>query len=536
MKTRTKIVLGVVSLPVVLLGLVSARAWRDTADKYPDVTIDAALVPKFTEIALPFVHRHDARSLPMAGSAVIDLDGDGVHELFLGGGREQQDGLFRFTAGGFVALDGSGLQKDAGDTTLGAAVIDADADGRSDLFVARDSGVYLYTNKDGRLAGSRLAIALDEKSVAISLALTDLDLDGWVDIFAAAYLKKERMEGQNIFNKEGYGAASVLLRNNGDNTFKDITAAAGMTYVHNTFQGLFTDLDDDGDPDLVVAHDTGQVRTWRNNGDLTFTDAPNPTSAQYGYPMGIAAADYDGDGRTDLFFSNVGTTVPDFLGKGDLRDDQVYNKRWILLRNDGGFKFTDVAEDAKLAGYEFSWGAVFEDFNLDGLQDLLVAENYVGFPPHRLLRLPGRLLLQRPDRMFAAAEAVAGVQNAYYEISPLVADFDGNGCPDLVRVNLNGPARAFLNGGIGNNFVKVRVPDRPASLDAKVVVETGSGKRYTARVTQGEGLLSDQSHDVIVGTGGEKDIKRVEVTFPSGKVATVDTPAVNTLLVVGEPT
>ena len=87
MKTRTKIVLGVVSLPVVLLGLVSARAWRDTADKYPDVTIDAALVTKFTEIAVPFVHRHDARSLPMAGSAVIDLDGDGVHELFLGGGR-----------------------------------------------------------------------------------------------------------------------------------------------------------------------------------------------------------------------------------------------------------------------------------------------------------------------------------------------------------------------------------------------------------------------------------------------------------------
>jgi hypothetical protein len=535
MRTRTKIILGVLSLPVLLVGFVGARAWRDTGAKYPDVTIDAALVPKFTEVELPFAHRHDGRSLPMSGAAVIDLDGDGVHEVFLGGGREQQDGLFRFEGGKFVALDGAGLAKEAGDSTLGAAVIDADGDGRSDLFVARDSGVYLYTNKGGQLSGSRLAIALDEKSVAISLALTDLDRDGKVDMFAAAYLKKDKMEGQNIFNKEGYGASSVLLRNNGDNTFRDITAAAGMTYVQNTFQGLFTDLDDDGDPDLVVAHDTGQVRTWKNNGDLTFTNAPNPTSAQYGYPMGIAAADYDGDGRTDLFFSNVGTTVPDFLGKGDLRDDQVYNKRWILLRNDGGFNFTDVAEEAKIAGYEFSWGAVFEDFNLDGHQDLLVAENYIGFPPHKLVRLPGRLLMQRPDHTFAAAEAVAGVQNAYYEISPLVADFDNNGCPDLVRVNLNGPARAFLNGGIGNNFVKVRVPDRPSSLDAKVVVETASGKRYTARVLQGEGLLTDQSHDVIVGTGAEKEIRRVEVTFPSGKVATVDAPAAGALLKVEEP-
>lgn len=535
MRTRSKIVLSLVSIPVLLLGFVVVRAWRDTGAKYPDITIDATQVPRFAEVELPFVHRYDGRSLPMTGAAAIDLDGDGVHEVFLGGGRDQQDGLFRFEGGKFAALGQVGLDKDAGDTTLGAAVIDADGDGRSDLFVARDSGVYLYLNRAASLVGSRVAIARGDRSVVISLALTDLDRDGRVDMFAAAYLKKERMEGQNIFNKPGYGASSVLLRNNGDNSFTDITAAAGMSYVHNTFQGLFTDLDDDGDPDLVVAHDTGQVRTWRNNGDLTFTNSPNPTSEQYGYPMGIAAADYDGDGRTDLFFSNVGTTVPDFLGKGDLRADQVYNKRWILLRNDGGMRFTDVAEEAGVAGYEFAWGAVFEDFNLDGLQDLLVAENYVGFPPHRLLRLPGRLLLQRADHRFAAAEAVAGIENPYYETSPLVADFDADGCPDLVRVNLGGPARAFLNRGIGNNFIKVRVPDLARSLDAKVVVETDSGKRYTARVLQGEGLLTDQSHDVIVGIGGERAIRRVEVSFPSGRLVTVDAPAVGSTLTIVEP-
>ena len=85
--------------------------------------------------------------------------------------------------------------------------------------------------------------------------------------------------------------------------------------------------------------------------------------------------------------------------EGDLREDQVFNRKWILFRNDGGFKFTDVAKETKVADFEFSWGAIFEDFNLDGLQDLVVSENYVGFPPHKapFLRLPGRFLLQRPD-------------------------------------------------------------------------------------------------------------------------------------------
>src|SRR5262249_24435246 len=139
----------------------------------------------------------------------------------------------------------------------------------------------------------------------------------------------------------GYGATSVLLLNNGDNTFRDITRDAGVEYVHNTFQAMFLDLDGDRLPDLVVAHDTGQVRTWKNLGNLKFQNMPNPTSREYGYPMGIAAGDYDNDGLMDLFFSNTGGTPPDFLAKGDLRDGQVLNQKLHLFHNDGGFRFTE---------------------------------------------------------------------------------------------------------------------------------------------------------------------------------------------------
>ena len=135
---------------------------------------------------------------------------------------------------------------------------------------------------------------------------------------------------------------------------------------------------------------------------MKFQNMPNPNSDVYGYPMGIAVADYDNDGRPDYFFSNTGTTAPAFMASGDLRDDQTYYPKWIMFRNDGEFKFTDTAEEVKVADYEFSWGAAFDDFNLDGRPDLVVSENFVDLPPHKVsfLRLPCRFMIQNEQGQF----------------------------------------------------------------------------------------------------------------------------------------
>ena len=213
----------------------------------------------------------------------------------------------------------------------------SDKDGSSDLIVSRDSGVYLFTNKDGKFSGQNLNVTLNKKTAPLSVAVSDINRDGYFDMYISGYIKLKLAEGQNIFNKEGYGGSSVMLLNNGDNSFRDITKESGLYYLHNTFQGVFIDLDNDLLEDLVVAHDTGQVRTWKNMGNLKFKNMPNPNSEQSSYPMGIAVADYNNDGQVDLFFSNVGNTPPGFLVKGDLREDQVFNRKWILFRNDGGF-------------------------------------------------------------------------------------------------------------------------------------------------------------------------------------------------------
>lgn len=515
---------------IIPVGALTVSYMKAYGDPYGHADLSGIHVPQFTAVDFPFSHEFDKNnSLPFLGSAIIDIDGDGTPEVFMGGGYAQSDMVLAFNGKEFVdatSSKGRGLSKGAFDTTFGTAVIDTDGDGRSDIFVARDSGITLYLNKTGGFHARKLDIPFNSKSVPLSIALADLNHDGHVDMFVSTYIKLAQVEGENIFNKEGYGSTSLLLINNGDNTFTDITQEAGMDYVHNTFVGVFSDVDRDGDQDLVVAYDTGQVRTWRNNGDLTFESRPNPSSDRFGYPMGIGIGDYNNDGLIDFFFSNVSSTPPRILAKGDLRDDQLFHTPLFLFRNDGDFAFTDVAAETQVADYEFSWGAVLDDLNNDGREDILIAQNYVSLPFEKIFRLPGRVLMQSPDGTFAAAEERAGLVNRNYEISPLVADFNNDGYRDVIRVNLAGPSRAFLSGGGLNSFLKVQLPDTPKSLGALVEVVVPGGATLTQQFTSGEGLSSDQSHEIIFGLGDATSVESVTVTYADGTSMRIASPPV----------
>ncbi|MEP3479583.1 MAG: CRTAC1 family protein [Fuerstiella sp.] len=535
-KLKRRIFMLLVLVPFMLIcGVMTLSYLKSHGQPYAQ-DIDESLIPTFSPAALNFTHKFDSSSLPMIGSCILDIDGDRVPELFLGGGKDQGDAIFRYSDGKFVPIENcAGIDKTMPDATYGAATVDADADGDSDLFVARDSGVTYYENTNGTFSGTKLDIPFDEKSTPLSFAFADLNSDGAIDMFVSAYLPKAKMEGMNIFNKENYGGNSLLLLNNGDNTFTDITDDAGMRYTHNTFQGVFVDMDGDMQQDLVVAHDTGQVKTWRNLGNLKFEDSPNPTSGVYGYPMGIAVADYDNNGLVDFFFSNTGGTAPHFLAKGDLTEDQVFEDKLIFFRNDGDFKFTNINEETKTAKYEFSWGTVFHDLNLDGRQDLVISQNFVDFPLHKMFKLPGRVLIQRPDGTFAATEDRSGVVNRRYEITALMADFNSDGYPDMVRVNLAGEALAFINDGGENHYLKVRVPDTPASMGAKVSVTTGDGRTLTDWLISGEGLVCDQTHVLTFGLGTNQVCPRIQITYMDGRTQTIENPTIDSLIEVEPP-
>ena len=518
MKILVRTVKVILALVVVMMGILMFQGVMDARVDY-DVSTAGVNIPQYDAIDIPFDQSNDfSTAHPFAAGAIIDIDGDGIEELFLGGGPGQQDAVFRYVDGSFEPVaNAAGIRKADKAASLGASVIDTNGDGRDDILVSRTDGVWLHRNEGGSFAEEKLALEIPSDTTPLSVGVADLNRDGHFDLFVAGYIRLDLVEGQNIFNKEGYGGSSKLFMNRGDDTFDDVTESAGLTYKHNTFMGIFVDIDQDGFEDLVVAHDTGQVRTWQNRGDGTFTNRLNPSSDEYSYPMGIAVGDYNNDGLVDFAFSNVGSTPPSFLILGDLADDQINNWKWWLFKNKGGFVFEDAANEAKIADYEFSWGMSFEDLNLDGREDLIVSENYIGLPPHKIpfLRLPGRLMIQNEVGEFAAVGAEAGVINKRYSIAPITADFNQDGYPDIVHVNLAGRSQAFLSKGGDAGYLKVKLPNDVASIAATVTVTLDDGTTLTKLFVSGEGLCSDPSHVLIFGLA-DQTATNIAVTFIGG--------------------
>ena len=247
--------------------------------------------------------------------------------------------------------------------------------------------------------------------------------------------------------------------------------------------------------------------------------------------MGIAVSDYNNDGYMDLYFSNVGTTLPDFLVRGDLTKEQTLNKDYILLENQGDFTFKDTALENNAAKYGFGWGLVSYDFNNDTLADYLITQNYIRFPAVEHLDLyPGNLLQQYDNNAFKPVEKVSGIANKKFGVTTVVSDFNDDGWPDAVIANLDGPLRAFINNGGEHHWLKVRFKDEVKSIGALVTVIMKSGKTYINQFYTSEGLGSDQTTDVFFGLAGQTDIDSVEIKFQDGEMMKIDSPKVNTTI------
>ncbi len=520
-----------VAIITLLAGVIGYFPYQSYTNRYEAVELSPQTLPQYKEQALDFNHQYSNDELPFLASAVIDIENDGTEEIFLGGGKNQPDQIFKFKNNTFEKITLAGISEIKSEPSLGANVIDLDKNGFDDLLITRPSGIYWYQNISGQFKLQKLDIEMSDKTSPLSLTLTDLNQDGWVDVFVAGYLDKSEVTGLTIFNDPDYGGKSELFLNNGNNTFKNITDEASLRYTHNTFQGVFVDLDNDLDQDLVVAHDTGQVRTYQNNGDLSFTNTKNPTSDYFAYPMGIGVGDYNNDGLVDLAFSNVGNLGPmNFALRGDLEPDQVLNKKIIVFENQGDFKFLDTAETLKVADYEFSWGLIFADLNNDTKEDLIIAQNYVDLPQQKLFKYPGRILIQQDKNEFTTQEKTLKAINRDYGISPLTADFNNDGVLDLVYANLSGKSRVFLSQKPLNNFLKLKLPNTANSLGAKATLEAQNGKKLTQFFVTGEGMSSDSSHILHFGFDSNFQPQKLEVTWPNGKTKATENIVLNTQL------
>lgn len=249
--------------------------------------------------------------------------------------------------------------------------------------------------------------------------------------------------------------------------------------------------------------------------------------------MGLAVGDYNNDGLVDFMFSNTGSTLPRALAKGDIKDASLFNEKWILFRNDGDFKFTDTADETKIADYEFSWGCTFADMNNDGLQDLMVAENYVDLAPNKLFRLKSRFLVQKEDGTFAPTEEKSGVVNPHFAITSLVSDFNQDGYLDMIWVNIDSPSLAYINKGGANNYLQVDIGESVNAQGAKVTVVTPEGT-LTEWLVTGEGLASDQTALLHFGLGTTQKVNKIKVNYSNDSIYEVNNPKINSVINVME--
>ena len=320
------------------------------------------------------------------------------------------------------------------------------------------------------------------------------------------------------------GEPDVLFRNNGNGTFTDVTVRAGIKDPGRYgFGVLFSDLDDDGWPDIFVANDSVPNLFFRNKRDGTFSeDALVSGVALSGdgramASMGVDAGDYNGDGRLDII-------VTTFAGE--------YN---TLFENAGGGLFTDVTHLAGLgvaALPYLGWGVGFVDVDNDGLLDLFVANGHVYPSVDRQGR--GSKFLQRKllfrnlgNKRFSDVtdEVGGGLLLERSSRGAAFGDYDNDGDIDALVINLNDRPTLLRNDTVGNNhWMTVRLAGTKSNRDgigAKVRVQAG-GRSQMVEVRSGGSYLSHNDVRAHVGLGTAGRVDRIEIRWPSGTVDTAD--------------
>ncbi|MGH9312384.1 MAG: CRTAC1 family protein [Vicinamibacterales bacterium] len=413
---------------------------------------------------------------------------------------------------------------------------DYDNDGWTDLFVTYFGRNVLYRNDGGRAFVDRTAragLAAPADRWGSGCTFVDADRDGRVDLFVANYLTfdlataSEPGKGPNCLWKgvpvncgpKGLPTdTNLLFRQNGDGTFSDVSARAHVARVTDRYAmtAAAADLDADGWTDIYVAADSTAAILYRNNRDGTFTDIAvesgaafnDQGSAQAG--MGLAVSDYNLDGRLDLLKTHFADDIP------------------ALYRNLGKALFEDVAMAAGLGvqNRHVEWGSGMPDLDNDGLPDVFYVTGNVYPEIERVLpeyphRGPRVVFRNRDGSRFDDMSAASGpgLEARHSSRGAAFGDVDNDGDVDVLVMNMNEPPSLLINAYSGSNhwlmLHLVGTRSNRSAIGATIIVRAGGRAQARAVLSQS----SYYSHDdlrVHVGLGAAVAADEVEVRWPSG--------------------
>ncbi|HSE33651.1 MAG TPA: CRTAC1 family protein [Pyrinomonadaceae bacterium] len=490
-----------------------------------------------------------ARHLPETvggGCAFVDYDNDGWLDIFFVNSgtsdfftpatplrnalyRNNRDGTFTdVTVQAGVTNDSFGM---------GVAVADYDGDGFQDLYVTSYGRNTLYKNTGkGAFVDVTNKAGVGAPGWSTCAVWVDFDNDGKLDLFVSSFVYYDKTLNVLCADEQGRRyyciprhykpSPSRLFRNNGNGTFTDVSADAGIAaFPGKSFGAVATDINNDGWMDLFVANDTMPNFLFVNQAGKKFEEvglAAGVAFSQAGKPrsgMGVDAADYDGDGWQDLFVANI--------------DYEFFS----LYHNNKDVTFTDEPREIAAATQLLSgWGVRFFDYDNDSDPDLLLVN---GHPDDFVEMHNARVKYKEPMVMFLntgrhfknVTESSGAVFTKDFSGRGLATgDFDNDGDLDLlVSNNREAPLLLRNDGGNRNNWLGLQLvatKSNPSAVGASIRWEAGILKG-TRLKTAGGSYLSSHDPREILGVGSALKVTALEIRWPSGQVDRLNNLPVN---------
>ena len=495
-----------------------------------------------------------------SGAGFFDYDNDGDLDLYIVNGSDFEHYASKSGPGNSLFQNsGDGTFADVtetaavGDASWGAgcAVGDIDNDGYRDLYVTNYRANLLYHNSaSGVFADITAAAGVAGDGYSAAAAFFDYDNDGDLDLYVTNYvdfdLAANPKTGCNYVGAiETYcgplgmeGDADVLYRNEGDNSFTDVTVSSGVATA-NSYFGLGvvpTDYDQDGDLDIYVANDVTPNVLFENAGDGTFRDRALLSGLAYSGDgqeeagMGIALGDLDSDDDLDIYVTHF------------------FRESNTLYRNEGRGRYVDQTVEMNLEAVtidRLGWGTSFTDFDNDGDVDLFVANGHV-FPEvdaaptgTSYSQLNQLFLNDGPTARFRDASAESGPGMAVRKVSrgASFGDYDNDGDVDIFVVNLNDTPTLLRNDlAPVSNWLFVQVEGgRSVSRDGvstQLRLKTADGSEQL-RVVDGAGsYLSHSDIRAHFGLGASTQVTDLSITWLDGTVQRLGPLPANKLVAV----
>jgi hypothetical protein len=484
------------------------------------------------------------------GIAFFDYDRDGWLDIFLVNGtrhegfprgQEPTNHLYHNNRDGtFTDVTEKAGLKHTG-WGYGVCIGDYDNDGYDDLFLTYfGKNVLYHNNGDGSFTDVTEEAGLKQTGTRYASGCTfiDYDRDGNLDLFVARYIDLDLattpIGGANRYCK--YKDVSVncgpmglnkefcsLYHNNGDGTFTEVSAKAGIRAPGGRFglTAVTFDYNNDGWPDLFVACDSTPNLLFRNNHDGTFTEVAMEAGVavngdgQEQANMGVAVGDYDGDGWLDLFLPHFSDDTP------------------LLLRNVKGDFFDDLTYAAGLAvnTQYVCWGVGFADFDNDGWLDLFHVTGTVYpevekvYPEYRF-KTKRIVYENNGNGTFDEVSERCGpaVLEPHASRGCAFGDFDNDGNLDILVMNMSEPPSLLKNENhSGNHWLNVKLVgtrSNRSAIGARVTLTAG-GQRQVREVLGASSYISQSDLRQHFGLGQARKVDQVEVRWPSGQVEKV---------------